>query len=374
MQIFWRAVGGLLVALLISSVGSPVAANTVVRTGESIEVGSDQLVDGDFYILGQTVSLSGTVTDDVVAIAGGITTNGSVGGDILAITGSFQHHATVTDDVRVIAGDVTIAESVGGDLVVVGGVLKVLSTATIAGDVLFFGGSAEVNGTVTGSVLGASERIRIDGPVGGTVDVTSGQVTLGDRAQITGDIRYISPSDLMRGQNAAVEGTIIKSIPTAPASEVSMQSTIVPFFVLVTTVLIMHLLFRSLLVRVVETIFARPLLSAVAGSAVIFAVPFVTLLLLATIIGLLVGLLLFTTTLVVYVLGTVAAAYVTAGLVSYAVQRSVDCSLWWLMCGTAVWYALFLVPVIGPAVALSVYLFALGGLLLTAAEWYRRTT
>jgi cytoskeletal protein CcmA (bactofilin family) len=209
----------ILLALVVVFPLQMVSAETIVRTGDSVSLAQNQTVEGDFYGLGSTVALSGTVTGDALIMGGTVTVNGSVAQDLFAVGGTVNVSAPISDDVRIISGDVTISEPIAGSVVVVGGRLNILSSATIGGDVLFYGGDATIEAEVGGKVLGNAERIRIDGVVKGGVDVTSPFLTLGERADITGDVRYVSQAELTRAAGAVVTGSVSKNdIPQASGS------------------------------------------------------------------------------------------------------------------------------------------------------------
>ena len=188
-----------------------VHAETVVRVAESVSIVADQTVEEDFYAAGGIVTMSGDIKGDMYAAGGSVTTNGTIAADLSALGGTVQVHGPVADDVRIVGGDVKIAEDVGGDVFVFSGTLTILSSATITGNVYFYGGEAEINGAVEGSIFGAADRIRVDSAVGGDIDVTASRaLILGNRAAVAGDIRYASLGRLERAQNAVVEGEIIE--------------------------------------------------------------------------------------------------------------------------------------------------------------------
>ena len=71
---------------------------SVVRSGERVTVAEDQLIEGDFYVAGSVVNLSGEVSDDLLTLAGTVTVNGAVGADALLIAPTVDIHGTVGDD------------------------------------------------------------------------------------------------------------------------------------------------------------------------------------------------------------------------------------------------------------------------------------
>ncbi|NCO62079.1 hypothetical protein GW879_01330, partial [Candidatus Kaiserbacteria bacterium] len=48
-------------------------ASTIVRSGKIISINEQQIIDGDFYTLGNSVILSGKVTGDFLSLAGNVT-------------------------------------------------------------------------------------------------------------------------------------------------------------------------------------------------------------------------------------------------------------------------------------------------------------
>lgn len=211
----------LICLLILAPLGA--GAATTLLTGDKISIEADESVAGDYYVsvgpLGTTV-MSGTVEEDMYALAGSLTINGTIGKDLGAVAGVAHINAPVSDDVRIIAAEAVISGPVEGDVFVIGGALKILSTADIKGDVIFFGGDAEIAGTVGGSIYGTANSMRVDATVAQNVNVkTARELTLGAKANIAGNVQYTSVSDLVRAQEANVAGEIQKqSVTEEPAN------------------------------------------------------------------------------------------------------------------------------------------------------------
>ena len=103
----------------------------------------------------------------------------------------------------------------GDDQLVCGGTPALRDA--VAGDTLALGGKVRLGGDVGRSVYAAAGqlsvagkvgRVSIDGPVGGDVTVTAGQVELGPRASIAGKLRYGSREPLVRDAAAEVAGGV----------------------------------------------------------------------------------------------------------------------------------------------------------------------
>jgi hypothetical protein len=340
-----------------------VEAGTVVRTGESVSVEADQTVEEDFYAAGNSVNISGNIGGDMYVAGGSVTANGTVEQDVTIFGQSAQIHASVKDDVRVVAADVVIGSDVGGDVFVIGGVLKVLSTASIAGNVYFYGGEAEISGPVAGSVMGASEKLLINAPVAGDVDVTSGlSFELGDRASVQGSVRYKSEHDLIRAQNAVVEGEVTKNDRRTGDAKNNLGNSLTPFFVSLFAALCLYLLFKTELqnfTNITLTGFGR---SALVGFAALILTPIAVLLFIVTILGALVGL----TGLFVFLATVLAALVLTnimlGALISRLFGKQFTVNLLSIVAGAVAVQVLWAIPVFGVFALGVLFVTALGGL------------
>lgn len=336
------------------------AAETVVRTGDTISVADDQVVENDFYALGRTISMSGKVDGDMYAVGGSVTANGRVEEDLVIIGGTTQVHAEVADDLRILAGEATVAEHVGGDVFVIGGSLTLLSTAVVDGNVYFHGGKATIEGEIKGSVMGAADTVRIDAQVGGGVDMTtSGSLTLGDRASIGGDVRHAGREEMTRGANAVVEGEVIE-IPFVEVTQSDSKGSLVMVFISLFATLFIYLIFRQHLVALIEDVIKNPGRVSLFGLGAILVGPVLTVFLLITVLGaalgVLTGLLLATT----MVLAMILMGAVAGGLIAKLFSAKEKVNLIWLSVGVFSVHLVVLIPILGPFLWFVLFVITVG--------------
>lgn len=81
-----------------------VEAGPIIRSGESVSIDADQVLKGDFYAGGASVSISGRAENDVYLAGGTVTVNAPVAEDLVVLGGVVQVHGEVTDDIRVAGG------------------------------------------------------------------------------------------------------------------------------------------------------------------------------------------------------------------------------------------------------------------------------
>ena len=354
-----------LAVLLLSSILVATAeARTVVRTGETVSLAADQTVEGDFYATAGTVSISGTVTEDVVVAAGQLNVNGSIGDNAFLIGGGVDVNGVTGDDLRIVAGEVTIAEPVLGDLFIMGGSINLLSTASVTGDVLLYGGEATIAGAVGGDILGTIGTLRIDAAVAGDIDVTVERLTLGDRAAITGAVRYVSTELAVRAPNAVVEGDLLRSDPILPRTEGGLYSTLIPILVLLFSVLGWHLVSRRTLGLVAThalTLSPRPLLF---GFIALVVVPFAVGVLMVSVLGTILSLVLLSAYMLLLMLSVVSVPAVLGQLLMRVFnQPTAQLSLLSIVVGIVGVTVLLVLPILGGAVLLLLMILALGAMI-----------
>ncbi|NCN52355.1 hypothetical protein GW943_00900 [Candidatus Parcubacteria bacterium] len=347
---------GMLVALPVVVLAGP-----VIRTGESVTITNAQEVSDDLYGAGGTVSISGSVMGDAYLAGGTVVINAPISSDLVVAGGTVQVHAPVSDDVRVGGGEVVIADTVGGDVFVIGGVLRILSTAKITGDIIFFGGELIVEGPVAGSIFGSADSARIDTSIGGSIDIkTARALTLGDRAEVLGDIAYTGGAEMVRAQNAVVVGNIQHREQETPAF--SGAGFVVPILIAMFAALTAFLVFRKQVTTVVRTR-GKYGVHGLIGLAALIVVPFVSLILSLSILGIYVGIFI----LLCYV-ALLIAAWVMSGIflgtlcMEYILKKENEVSLRSVLVGTLAFQVLILIPFIGPLLAIATFLVVLGSM------------
>ena len=338
-------------------------AETVLRIGGDISVDANQTIEGDYYVssgpLGK-VEMSGLVTEDMYAAGGSVVVNGDVEKDLSILAGTTQVHSKVSDDVRIIAADVTIAEDIVGDLFVLAGTLSVLSTASIGGDVFFFGDSVSIAGDVTGSVFGSAGSAVVDAAVGKDIDMKVGQLTLGDAAQIAGTVTYKSPQLLVRSQDSSVIGDITQVVPSAKDARGKARELLVPVFIVFFTTLVVYLLFKQQLVVLVQTIEQSFIKNILTGASVLVLGPVAGVLLMTTVIGMFVGLFTLLSVLLLYLISITVVSVVLGAYVMRIFSKKLTVSLLTIFVGAVMTQVLFFIPVVGPLCILIILALAAG--------------
>lgn len=353
----------LVVCLSVFGVQS-VSASSVIRTGDAVSVAGDQLIEGDFYSVAGKLNLSGVVQGDAVIASPQVTVNGNIDADAMLIGGTVDVYGTIGDDLRIVGGEITIAEPVMGDVMVVGGTLTILSSASVSGDVILVTGEAVVEGSVGGDILGWSDSLRIDAPIAGDVSVTVNTLTLGDEANISGSVQYVSRNLLVQAQSATVEGELIRNDPVVPAADTSLRTALIPVLVILFSVLAWYLISRKTLTTVTNKALSKSFRPAFFGFASIILVPFGIIILSASVIGMLVGITLF----FLYALLIMLALIGLPALVGQAIMKLLkrttqELTLLTLVVGVFGVMILAVIPFIGALILIGMLVLAIGAMI-----------
>ncbi len=90
----------------------------------------------------------------------------------------------------------------------IGGNLVVASDQVLCSDLISFGGTVAINGTVNGNVMVIGGNVIIEGTVNGDVNLYGGVVTLQSGSHVHGDI-HLYNARWAREQDAQLDGTLI---------------------------------------------------------------------------------------------------------------------------------------------------------------------
>jgi cytoskeletal protein CcmA (bactofilin family) len=238
---FWSLAAALvLVMLLLSSSSASVQAATTI-SDDKATVSADETIEGNLYIAGDSVTIEGTVTGDVIAVGRQITLgeDGEIGGDLLCAAANIYIEGNLKGDLRCAGYTIEMmdASRVGGEVTTAGFGLHLSEGGVIDGEILALGAQAVLSGDVNSDVRFAGAGLEINGRVNGDVVAkVAGSdegslkeqtafttmmpnapqappafakmgLTIGPDAEITGDLSYESPEEAEIPRNG-VAGTV----------------------------------------------------------------------------------------------------------------------------------------------------------------------
>lgn len=345
----------------------------------------EHVMGEDRIVAGQRALFSGAVGGDLIIAGGEVVVVEAVGGDLLAAGGEVRIDAEVGQDVYGAGGRVALNATVKRNARLAGGKVEVGRRASIAGNATMAGGDVMVLGDVQGQLAVAGGRIYLNGRVAGNVDASGGEIELGPEARIGGNLHYRSPAALKRDPAAEVRGTVVHEPGDGPwrdQARTGLRIVGALLLVWMLGLMVVGAVFVAALpgftARLVDTARARPGMSLLLGFVTLVVVPAGASLLMASVIGIPLGLLLLTGYLATLMLGYVSAGVVLGqmGLRRFNPARA-DRTVWRAAAASLAILVLTLlsaIPVLGWLVWLAALLGGMGVLLLQLRSSARATT
>jgi len=360
-----------IITLIALAMPTVALAETVVRTGDSVTIGVNQTVENNLYTFAGAVSLSGEVKGDVYAVGGTVTVNGPVAKDLTVIGGTVQAHSKIGDDLRVLAGDVVVADQVGGDIFVIGGQVKILSSAKVKGNVYVYGGQAEIDGEITGEVMGSADSVVVKGVVGG-VDMSARKLVLADQANIKGDLVLQSDNEVERSIDATVGGNINRSEVVEKNITNHNNTPIVFLASWFFTSLCALLFFRVPLENLFNTVKNKSALSGVIGFGYLVVAPVVSVVLLVTVLGLWLGVASLIVLMSVLVVSAVALPLLIGCYALSLYRKKIKIDLWSALAGILIIFIVMYIPVLGILAILAALVTVVGAVVYQIYKQIRK--
>jgi hypothetical protein len=160
----------------------------------------------DVFVAGGELRLTEAAPGDAILAGGKIATSGSIRGDEVAAGGELDLGANVDGGLYAAGGRVVLEGKVARNARIGGGKVEVGPSADVQGGLTIGGGRVEVNGRVAKYLQVAAGEARIDGHVGGDVDVASGELSVGPDAVIEGVLNYYGPQPASVAAGAQIKG------------------------------------------------------------------------------------------------------------------------------------------------------------------------
>ncbi|HZR45500.1 MAG TPA: polymer-forming cytoskeletal protein, partial [Candidatus Manganitrophaceae bacterium] len=326
--------------------------------GKRVTLPADQVVDEDYFAVGEVVEIRGTVHGDVYAAGKEIRIEGTVDGDLLAAGGNVRVSGKVAQNARIAGGEVTVAGAIGRNLTAAGG--KILLAE---------------NGAVGGNVTAAGD-LTVSGRIGGRLRTMAGHVRVTSSAAVGGEVRYVSREAAAIEEGARIDGQVLQQSPPRifDFSAGAFSGFLVGLFLfiriisLISTLIIgifLIALFPRFSREVVATLKQKPLASLGWGFVLTIAVPVIFIGLLVTLVGIPVAFILFPLYLIsLYLARLVFILWIGAALLDRFGAGGHEGLA--LLIGLLIYSLLTAIPGPGGLITLLIIMVGLGAVLLTA--------
>ncbi len=336
----------------------------------SIEIGND------FYSAGELVELKNPVSDDAYLAGAIVNVDKKIENDLVAVGSALTITSAIGDDLRVAGSVITLVDSVGGDAVLAGGVVNFTENSTIAGDASIAGGMLSFAGSVDGDLQLMGDEINFSGSVGGDAKIRIGEkINFSDDAKIAGKLIYSSEEEIEipAGVAASIERKDFKKTAGgfAGVGQFGFAGKLFTLLIGFVAGAVLLAIFGRSTEVFANTIREKFWWSLLTGVLALFA-PLLTILLLVTMVGAWLGGILF----VAWILALLVSGALMGFLVGSLIFKQKKAEryskkLLTLVVGLVILFAIGFIPEFGGILKLTIFIFTLGGLILTKVELYK---
>ncbi len=287
-----RVIPLLLASVLLNS--GAVGAET--RLSGSVVV--SQVLDDDLYAMGGEVRIDGSVTGAVTVAAGNARIAGDVEGDVMIAGGRIDLSGGVGDDLRAAGGNVRVAGFVTDAATVAGGSVVIAPGSAIGGRTWIAAGDVEMAGQIGDDLRVAAGKAVISGQVAGDIDVTAREIRVESGAVIGGDLVWRSGQSPFIAEDARILGEVraasSRDVQAFAGDSANRFAGDWAFGItVVLAALILFWIAPSLVARSVAVFSAAPVRTLLLGAGAIVLMPILAFVLFLTVLGWLLGLVVF---------------------------------------------------------------------------------
>lgn len=349
-----------------------------IRTGESIIVPKDQIINKDFFASGSRVTVSGTINGDTYLAGGEIVVDGVINGDLLIAGGNVIVSGTVMKNLRIVGGNVQVLGSVNENTSIVGGNIAIEKGSQINGNLVAAGGNVNIRAPIGKDITTATSQLTVVDMVGGDIVAAANNIEMQPGARVNGGLTYYSHNQASVDPNAIVTGPITQHIPPQNNQKTpALFKTAALGWILFNflSALILGLLAIFLAPNIVrqksEIIFNRPWISLGIGLATLILTPVIIFILFITIIGIPLALILLLIYLLLIFFVKIFVS-IAIGLKLLSSYNSRNINMYWaFIVGLIIYMIVTSIPLIGGLISFIAVTMGIGAYLLTDSNFYK---
>jgi cytoskeletal protein CcmA (bactofilin family) len=342
------------------------------RTMRRVVVPAGEVHEGWLFGAGDQVIIEGTVNGDAYVAGGIVEVDGTINGDLIAAGGQVNISGTVSDNVRAVGGNIQVNGTVGKNVSTAAGSIAIGRSAAVGGGILAASGNLTVSGTVARDARVAAGNMSVSGKIDGNVDFAGDNISVLQGSKIGGNLtarlKQKENADIAQG---AVVGTV--EVTTYEARPVHQILGLGAFRFWAKIVWALSLLLVGLVLTIVFPKQFRDLgltidrlagMSFLWGIVGLIVIPIAGLILMMTLIGIPLGLLVWTLYLwMLYFTQLTLGVFLGHRL--FGIEEKKGGNLFWAFTvGLIIVQALTFIPYVRFLVVLAGLIFGMGAILL----------
>jgi cytoskeletal protein CcmA (bactofilin family) len=368
----------LLLVLICSFICFPLIAKAYdVKTGNSVYVAKDQVVDGNLYAAGQSLTMDGKVRGDIICTGQSIVINGDVEGSVICAGQSISVNGKVGGSVRLAGNILNINNEVKQNIMAFGANVVLGENGKTGWDMLVAGANTDIRGAVGRDMHGAGAALNVYGSVGRDLNFHFGNeknnkpdLTVFDKAIVKGSVTYTGYDEAKIDSGAKISGNINKKLPKIIQSKEAVMTAwarwkLYSLFSALIVGLVLVSLWRKETEKVTDMMLEKTGAAVGWGLLGLILTPIAITILIFTIIGLpLAFILLFAWLIALIVSSIITGILVGRSLVERFWVKEKDSIIWPMIIGIIITQIIFSVPIIGWIFSFFSLIWGLGGLIL----------
>ncbi len=336
------------------------------------------------FVTGERVEVTNAnVADDIFAVGRNVIFDTVSAKTVIAAGMSLSFKDITADDLVVAGGQMDLSGNIKDDVVAavcpfcpMGGRLHLTNDMQIGDDARLAGRDIAVDGRIGGDLYAAAQQFRLSGEVVGNARIEADRIVLAPGARIGGDLLYTSQTKPEVPDGAVIAGQVRQVESQLPFAEGLPESWIWYGVLAVTGFVVAILLLGAavqlavpgLLSNAVATVQAKPWSTLGRGLVFALVVPVAIALLMATVIGIPIGMVTAAGFVVLVALAFVAIAYCIGLYVRRLFGRQdvptgLGSRILWTSLGILILLIVGLIPFIGWAIGVLAMIAGLGAVI-----------
>ena len=364
----------LIIALFTLLLIIPISAKAfAVKTGDSVYIAKDQIIEGNLYAAGVSITVDGTVTGDVICVGQTVNINGIVEGDVICAGQSVNIDGAVNGSVRAAGNSININGQVARNAMVFGAAVNLGHDASVDWDMLIGAATGEIRGKVGRDLHGGVANATIAGEIGKDVRLKidnqksdkSGLIIM-DEAIIGGNIIYTDKAEAFIASGAAIAGEITHNLPQVKKEKIITAwawGRLYSIFSALVIGLVLVSLWSKEIKKLTDNMLDKASASIGWGVVVMFLAPIISILLMITFIGIPLAFLLMGVWLIALFISKILVGILIGRyLLKKFWDKKKDSLLLSMIIGIVIAWIIFSLPIIGWLFCLAAMWWGLGGI------------
>ncbi len=352
----------------------PISAKAfAVKTGDSVYIAKDQIIEGNLYAAGSSITVDGTVTGDVICAGQTVNINGTVEGDVICAGQSVNINGAVNGSVRVVGNSININGQVARNVMAFGAAVNLGTEANVGWDMLIGAATGEIRGKVGRDLYGGVASATIAGEIGKDVRLKidnqksnkSGLIIM-DEAIIGGNIIYTDKAEALIASGAVIAGEITHNLPKVRKERtITAWGRLYSIFSALVVGLVLISLWHKQIKKLTDKMLDKVGPSIGWGVIIMFLAPIIAILLLITLIGMPLAFILIGVWLIaLFISKILVGILIGRGLLKRFWEKKKDSLILAMVIGIVIAWIIFSLPIVGWLLCLVAMWWGLGGIWL----------